>query len=914
MNLEYAAYLLNEDYSAPKLLLEDADSKARKDAIKWLKANYEGERLGDEGESTYRDLNDAPLRFTTPRARGDIGSVAELIVKEAAEYFGHPLRRGYTGVRKGYYGFLPGAIRVALSECGWMTKNVNWKMMENLRDIYAAIYFDYYDNRGPYHPDEQGHMIAEHPNYSGLCNNDFDGRTYDELMSDFGSLIPATKQRLQDQWRGATAEEETGDDSQSANTDIQRQAGQYHIEFIPSWEVSQTWLDYTSQIKPETAGCRWCLCEFESNWVHYHDMYPNVTIYFCWKAESKEALMDMNNHIYEYCPKDADWSVMSKAPWNEYGLSLICVRVRPDDNGGVKFIGATGRYNHVSPDGEFHQDGDGWGDTLVRPGDTKAICEILGITEEEFPRIFKIKSSGAVDHTGFVARVNRYKAENNLKGLFDDLYSENRYYKSSSKRHYSSDNNYIIVNDQNEYNLLTFDGTLVSPGKWFGEIKQLTPNLVATVEQESGLVNFLRGDGTYVLPREVLNYKVIPEACGHFVNYAKIEVRRGLWNLVNLNTGAILLKRPVADILLSNKYGRGIFVKKTQDSAWEQIDIKGKTIFKLANNNPDTKPLANIGNIALVQNQRKECSLVNTSNGRTIWKKKYKNPRALNPLNLGCFVIIDEETGKSDYISTEGEILDTVDTTAVINSYTTDFNPSKSYIVSKNRNGKFRIFDINNKEQVGPDVINRIYLITTKYISYQDADSGEIRIIKNGREIETTENEIYVYVKTVDADNEIYVVRDRNDKYSLFDGTKGEPVTDKFEAFDIGFDGNDGYFIGCLKDENKISLYEKSGEIINDNISGRSNAELSKIRYIGHGCFLIEFTDNKCNIITSEGKYMFKIPFNNMLGVGFNNEGIATISAGRNQYVINTDGDVSRNIDTLLENRLFMRHNNILVD
>ena len=924
MNLEYAAYLLNEDYSAPKLLLEDADSKARKDAIKWLKANYEGERIGDEGESTYRDLNDEPLRFNTPRGHGDIGSVAELIVKEAAEYFGHPLKRGFSGIRKGYYGFLPGAIRIALTECGWMTKNVNWKMMENLKDIYAAIYFDFYDNRGPYHPDAQGHMIAEHPNYTGLCNNDFDGKTYDELMEAYGSMIPAAKARLEDQWSHVTPEETAAEEAEANTTQNtrgsgNRTAGAYHVEFIPNFErAHDDWLDYTNQVAPDVGGCRWCLCEFESNWRHYKNMYPNVTIYFCWKAESKEALKEMNDHFFDYCRRDAPWEEMSKAPWNEYGLSLICIRVHPDDDGNVKFIGATGRYNHVSPDGQFHSDGDGWGDTLVTPGDTNKICEILGITKEQFPRIFKIRSSGEVDHTDFVTKIARYKRDNNLKELFNELNSENRYKRINSKRLASSENNFIIVKDKDEYNLITYDGVLVSPSTWFSEIKQLTPNLVAVVEQESNLVNFLRGDGTYVLPREVLSYKTINDANGSedYVNYAMIEVRRGLWNIVNLNTGAILLKRPVADILLSNKYGRGIFVKKTADAAWEQIDIKGRTIFKLDNANPETKPLANIDNYALIKNKRNEYSIINTSNGRTLWKKRYKQPRVVNLVYSDCFVISDEEIKKTDYISKTGELLNTVDTTDIVTSFNedSDYNACKKYIVSRNEHGNFRIFDIENKEQVGPDAINRIYLLTSNYISYEDGDTGEIHVIINGHDIPEYGDKLYRYVKTVNTENEIYMVRLRDGTDAVFDGKQGKVISDSFDLFDIGQDGNDGYILGCINDKNKMQLFDKTGEVINDNISRHNDPLYSSVRYIGHGCFLIKYNNNVHNIITPEGKFMFKIPFTDMLGVGFNNEGIATITAGRNQYVINTDGDVSRNIDTLLESKLFIHNNKLLVD
>jgi hypothetical protein len=135
-----------------------------------------------------------------------------------------------------------------------------------------------------------------------------------------------------------------------------------------------------------------------------------------------------------------------------------------------------------------------------------------------------------------------------------------------------------------------------------------------------------------------------------------------------------------------------------------------------------------------------------------------------------------------------------------------------------------------------------------------------------------------------------------------------------FNACDVGFDGNDGYILGYNSGDNVYSLYDKSGEPINEEIPGPADNTLSIMRYIGHGCFLTEFNNGKSNIIMPNGKFMFKLPFTKMLGVGFNNEGIAAITAGRNQYVINTDGDVSRAIEALLECRLFMNNDNMLVD
>ena len=73
------------------------------------------------------------------------------IVETARTFFGHwlgnqlrvprQIRRedGTTGPNNasGIYKYLPGAVRVAISDCGWFTAHPNQKMLDNLRYIYA---------------------------------------------------------------------------------------------------------------------------------------------------------------------------------------------------------------------------------------------------------------------------------------------------------------------------------------------------------------------------------------------------------------------------------------------------------------------------------------------------------------------------------------------------------------------------------------------------------------------------------------------------------------------------------------------------------------------------------------------------------------------------------------------------------
>ena len=97
-------------------------------------------------------------------------------------------------------------------------------------------------------------------------------------------------------------------------------------------------------------------------------------------------------------------------------------------------------------------------------------------------------------------------------------------------------------------------------------------------------------------------------------------------------------------------------------------------------------------------------------------------------------------------------------------------------------------------------------------------------------------------------------------------------------------------------------MYDTDGNIIGSPITLWDNTHITGTKYIGQGCFLIHGShDNKYNIINSDGRLLFKMPFTQMVSLGFSNNGVASIKAGRNTYFINTDGDVSRNVETLDE-------------
>ena len=134
------------------------------------------------------------------------------------------------------------------------------------------------------------------------------------------------------------------------------------------------------------------------------------------------------------------------------------------------------------------------------------------------------------------------------------------------------------------------------------------------------------------------------------------------------------------------------------------------------------------------------------------------------------------------------------------------------------------------------------------------------------------------------------------------DCATGEILSHKFKKVTYGYADNDVYTLFLDTDNKVAELYDTDGNIIGSPITLWDNPHITGTKYIGQGCFLIEGgNDGKFNIINSEGKLLFKMPFTKMVSLGFSNNGVASIKAGRNTYFINTDGDVSRNVETLDE-------------
>ena len=90
MNLEYAAYLLNEN----QFLTEDADGEGRSKAKAWLKKNYPYLEFGEDPEDTHDAEGN---RFTISQNGHEIElNRIEYLLEHARTFFGHWL---YNGLR-----------------------------------------------------------------------------------------------------------------------------------------------------------------------------------------------------------------------------------------------------------------------------------------------------------------------------------------------------------------------------------------------------------------------------------------------------------------------------------------------------------------------------------------------------------------------------------------------------------------------------------------------------------------------------------------------------------------------------------------------------------------------------------------------------------------------------------------------
>ena len=157
MNLDYAAYLLNEN----NVLNEDANSTGQDGALAWLQQNYPLEEYGIEGDEP--NLNAAgEQEQINYRGRMQPSTRALAMARAVQEYFGHFATRS----TKGTYKFLPGAVRIAVTECGYLTDHQNLKKLNELQCMYCAAYYEWRDGIA-------AGLRSGGQQYQGILNKDF---------------------------------------------------------------------------------------------------------------------------------------------------------------------------------------------------------------------------------------------------------------------------------------------------------------------------------------------------------------------------------------------------------------------------------------------------------------------------------------------------------------------------------------------------------------------------------------------------------------------------------------------------------------------------------------------------------------------------------------------------------------------
>lgn len=893
MNLEYAAYLLNESH----ILSEDANSSGIDKTKKWVKKNYHLTELGQEAEDEVVDDQGMPIRMQdriTHEERNQRN--IDNIVETARTFFGHWLgnqlrvprqvRRedGTMGPNNasGIYKYLPGAVRVAISDCGWFTAHPNHKMLENLRYLYAYAWDEWQTGLVEGLPGPQRGQP-----YAGKLNADFNGKSYQQLMNEFGSQIPAIKAKIQE--NGGPGTEYDAEERQAAEVPAPVDHSPYHVELIKNYRQAHEWYDYTNPTADQAgnhfAGARWCIAEYNDHWDHYMNHFgrKKPTVYFCWKAASKEALLAMNEHVADYdIPGSNDrdergYRKDDQLPFSEYGLSLICVMVTEGDRPGeVKFLQATSRYNHCNSHGEKRMDGDPhaqyYGDDLCRDGGKRKICEILGMSAAEFDRRLKPVNSGG----GTASHDNIMDAVDNLS---DILYIADSYDKDENVGLYR-------IRHNNEYNCYDMYTHKFISDSWFRECYQFSDNGFSMVQLNNGKWNIINARGEFMIDVDVDS---IEYNSSRNENYAKVGINKGgdmFYNIVRVDSGRPLLRRLYKDAKLLPSFGNTISVLDS-DNKWKLVDVKGKVVGTLPENMEIYKETSKL--MCLKSRTRSGYyKIVSKKNNKEIAKITGSVGR-INTYKDGC-IVVKKEDDKFNLYTENGPVFDTwINRIAGYESY-----DKQIYFYTQGRTNGLVTSKGRKVETDGSEI--------------DDAVGGVIKCGGKFYNLEGDELSLPGNAYLEDGDYNVTVVKD-GDYYKFLNVLTGEFI-DLGGANITGYiNHHEGYFINTH--DNKTNYIDaKTCEVISDTFFDNC-----KINPIGQNCYLLDKGGNRLNIFNADfGEELFDMDFTELKS-RFSQNGLAFIKCNRSDFVINTHGDVSRSVELIAENiRMYRGAENFLVE
>ena len=893
MNLEYAAYLLNESH----ILSEDANSSGIDKTKKWVKKNYHLTELGQEAEDEVVDDQGMPIRMQdriTHEERNQRN--IDNIVETARTFFGHWLgnqlrvprqvRRedGTMGPNNasGIYKYLPGAVRVAISDCGWFTAHPNHKMLENLRYLYAYAWDEWQTGLVEGLPGPQRGQP-----YAGKLNADFNGKSYQQLMNEFGSQIPAIKAKIQE--NGGPGTEYDAEERQAAEAPAPVDHSPYHIELIENYRQAHEWYDYTNPTADQAgnhfAGARWCIAEYNDHWDHYMNHFgrKKPTVYFCWKAASKEALLAMNEHVADYdIPGSNDrdergYRKDDQLPFSEYGLSLICVMVTEGDRPGeVKFLQATSRYNHCNSHGEKRMDGDPhaqyYGDNLCRDGGKRKICEILGMSSAEFDRRLKPVNVGG----GTASHDNIMNAVDNLS---DILYIADSYDKDENVGLYR-------IRHNDEYNCYDMYTHKFISDSWFRECYQFSDNGFSMVQLNNYKWNIINARGEFMIDVDVDS---IEYNSSRNENYAKVGINKGgdmFYNIVRVDSGRPLLRRLYKDVKLLPSFGNTISVLDS-DNKWKRVDVKGKVVSTLPENMEIYKETSKL--MCLKSRTRSGYyKIVSKKNNKEIAKITGSVGR-INTYKDGC-IVVKKEDDKFNLYTENGPVFDTwINRIAGYESY-----DKQIYFYTQGRTNGLVTSKGRKVETDGSEIDDAVGCVIKCGGKFYNLEGDELSLPGNA------------YLE--DGDYNVTVVKD-GDYYKFLNVLTGEFI-DLGGANITGYiNHREGYFINTH--DNKTNYIDaKTCEVISDTFFDNC-----KINPIGQNCYLLDKGGNRLNIFNADfGEELFDMDFTELKS-RFSQNGLAFIKCNHSDFIINTHGDVSHSVELIAENiRMYRGAENFLVE
>lgn len=888
MNLEYAAYLLNENY----LLAEDADSDGIKYAKKWVTKNFNLTDYGLNATDPVLDDEGNPITVnqTVRDAEGNETQIqrnipnVEDIVESARKYFGYWMSKQLhlpEHTRLGILKFLPGAIRIAINDCGWNTPHKNLKMLENLRYLYTAAYLEWRDGIAEGRPGPQRGQ-----QYAGKYNRDFNGLSYTQMMNELGDQIQPTKARIAQIRRDAglpgdlAPEEEIEEHPQEEQITTN---SPYHIELIENYNQSHEWFQYTNPTAEQRGdhfpGARWCIAEYADQWRYYQNQYNNnVTVYYCWKAPSKQALLDMNRHVGDYDTENLDM-----VPFSEYGLSLICVMVRQGRRpGSVEFLQATSRYNHCDGHGHRRFNGDEhsryFGDNLCCDGGKAKICEILGMSTREFDHFLKPVNggNGSVSHDNVIANLGDVEA---LCHAVDDYDTYDDY-------------GIIRIKHGGQYNYYdTYTKNLLSPSQWFYRADGFVKPGVAKVRFNDNKFNLINVDGDLLLDVNA-SYMDI----SNNYKYIKAGFKHGdslYYNIIRMDNGRPLLRRLYKDVMLCDNYGVSIPVFD-DDDRWKLLDTKGKVIGLVPG---DMTIMRATSKLLMYSSQRRSnyYKIVSKKTNREV----FKFTNSLNdiyPMKDGN-LILKNSNGKYNLITENGPAFTTWVNNMNYSSERADFG----YYRYENR-GKISFINSDGTKFTLPDGasldFDKCGLIHAGNRFY-DSKGNEIDL--NG----------YVNVYSSNGSTGIIILRKSDDNDFAVYNAKTKEFTDLGGKKIINVDHTDHCWFVRTSDNKYNAIDDRDGTLILPEYLDRCES----IYYVGQECFIVQKSGNRYNIFNKEfGEMLFDMDFTELKS-RFTNSGLAQIRCGRKNFIINTNGDVSTRLESIQENvRIFNGAENFLTE